>query len=83
MGGYIASVYENVTVRNFAWVERVSVRDTDDTDRFVVSRLPVRTQMGEEMVAQASNEVQGLGEESIEEVRAVEWRGRCEQVEYG
>lgn len=49
----------------------------------MVSRLPVRTQVGEEMVAQASDEVQGLSEESVEEVWAVEWRGRCEEVEYG
>ena len=49
----------------------------------MVSRLPVRTQVGKEVIAQASDEVQGLCEESVEEVWTVEWRGRCEEVEYG
>ena len=43
----------------------------------------MRTQVGEEMVAQTSDEVQGLSQESVEEVWAVEWRGRREQVGYG
>lgn len=35
------------------------------------------------MIAQTGDEVQGLGEESVEEVWAVEWRRGCEQVGYG
>ena len=38
-----------------------------------------RTQAGEELIAQTGDEVQGLGQEGVEEVRTVEWRGgRCE-----
>ena len=83
MGGDVAGVYEDIATRDLAWIERVRVCNTDNADGLVVSRLPVRTQVGEEMIAQTSDEVQGLCEEGVEEVRAVEGRCRCKQVGYG
>ena len=43
----------------------------------------MRTQVCEEVIAQTGDEVQGLGEEGVDEVWAVERRGRREQVGYG